>query len=136
MRARIDHWLARHRVPDTARDYLLLLPDLLALLERLLRDPRVSLSLKSQLLIVLVYVLSPIDLVPDILLPSGLVDDTVAMAFILSRFVRIMGEAGESVLREYWEGRGEVLTHIRQLATRADQVMSSWVVGPLRKLFA
>ena len=134
-RARIDDWLKRHRVRETVRTYLLLLPDLFALLERLLLDSRISLGLKGQLLVVLVYVLSPIDLVPDILLPSGLVDDTVAIAFILSRFVRMMGEAGEDVLREHWEGQGEVLMHIRQLATKADQVISGRVVGPLRKLF-
>lgn len=134
-RARIDDWLKRHRVRETVRTYLLLLPDLFALLERLLLDPRISLSLKWQFLVVLVYVLSPIDLVPDILLPSGLVDDTVAIAFILSRFARMMGEAGEDVLREHWEGQGEVLAHVRQLVTKADQVISKRVVGPLRKLF-
>lgn len=134
-RARIDGWLRNHRVPEILRSYLLLLPDLFVLLERMLRDPRISLSLKGQLLVVLVYVLSPIDLIPDILLPSGLVDDTVAIAFILSRFVRMMGEAGEGVLQEHWEGQGEILVHIRQLVTKADQVISGRVVGPLRKLF-
>ncbi|NLG50291.1 MAG: DUF1232 domain-containing protein [Chloroflexi bacterium] len=134
-RARIDNWLENHRVGDTIRNYLLLLPDFFALLERLLRDPRISLSLKGQFLAVLIYVLSPIDLIPDILLPSGLVDDTVAIAFILSRFVRMMGEAGEDVLREHWEGRSEILAAIRMVATRADQVISARVVGPLRKLF-
>jgi len=134
-RARIDSWLRNHRVPDIVRNYLLLLPDLFALLERLLLDPRISLGLKGQLLAVLIYVVSPIDLVPDILLPSGLVDDTVAIAFVLSRFVRMMGEAGEGVLQEHWEGRGEILAHIRQLVTKADQVVSGRVAGPLRKLF-
>ena len=135
LRARVDNWLAHHQVRDTVRSYLLLLPDFFALLVRLLRDPRINLALKGQLLAATLYVLSPVDLIPDILLPSGLVDDTVAIAFILSRVVRMMGEAGEDVLQEHWEGKGEILAQLRYATSTVNKVLGARVVGPLRKLF-
>ena len=50
------------------RDLLLLLPDLTVLLLRLLRDERVPLGGKLAALVGVGYVLSPIDLLPELLL--------------------------------------------------------------------
>jgi uncharacterized membrane protein YkvA (DUF1232 family) len=113
----------------------LLLPDLFALLVRLVRDPRIDSSLKAQLLLVSAYVISPIDLIPDFLLPIGLADDTVALAFILSRVVAIMGQAGADMLREHWEGDGDVLDQIQRLIEHADSVLNRRVLDRLRRRF-
>jgi uncharacterized membrane protein YkvA (DUF1232 family) len=135
LRRRIAEWLDKNtKASPKVRDYLLLLPDLFALLIRLIRDPRVATSLKVQLIAVSAYVISPIDLVPDVLLPAGLIDDTVAVAFILSRVVKIMGDAGEEVLREHWEGQGDVLAQIRKVVDSADSMLSSGVLQRLRKV--
>ncbi|MGH7337347.1 MAG: YkvA family protein, partial [Myxococcota bacterium] len=59
-------------------DMLLLLPDFTVLLARLLRDPQVPRRSKLIALLGIGYVLSPIDLMPAILLgPLGLLDDLV-----------------------------------------------------------
>ena len=61
---------------------------LTVLLMRLLRDPRVSLGDKGVALLGLVYVLSPIDLLPEVLLgPIGLLDDLFVVAATLSRLL-------------------------------------------------
>ena len=135
LRARLAAWLAEHHVSDTIRGYLLLLPDLFALLIRLLRDGRIEGSLKKQLILVSAYVISPIDLIPDVMLPLGLVDDTVAVAFILSRVVKIMGQAGEDILREHWDGEGDIVPQIQKISQTADAVLSSGIMKRLRKLF-
>lgn len=70
-------------------------PDLLARLWsdtvlgwRLLFDRRVSGSAKLIPLLIIFYILSPIDLVPDVLLPFGVVDDLSAFLLGLQMFIR------------------------------------------------
>ena len=136
LRARTVAWLnARTNVDGQVREYLLLLPDLFALITRLIADPRVDVSLKVQLIAVSAYVISPIDLVPDFLLPVGLIDDIVAIAFVLSRVVRIMEEAGEDILREHWEGEGDVLVQVQSVAGTADGMLNRVILRRLRRLF-
>ena len=134
-RRRIDRWLAGHKVNPTVRGYLLLLPDLVALLGRLLREPAIDVGLKAQLMLAMAYVLSPIDLIPDLFLPLGLVDDVTVLAFALTRVIRIMGQAGEDLLRKHWEGEGDVLVHIQRLLHDAERVLSPRTLGRLRRLF-
>jgi uncharacterized membrane protein YkvA (DUF1232 family) len=136
LRARIVAWLnARTNVSGRVREYLMLLPDMFALITRLIADPRIDASLKLQLVAVSAYVISPIDLVPDFLLPVGLVDDVVAIAFVLSRVVRIMEEAGEDILREHWEGEGDVLAQVQSVAETADSMLNTVILRRLRRLF-
>ncbi len=134
LRRRITRWLDEHAKADPrVRDALLLLPDFVALLVRLIADPRVDRALKGQLILVTAYVLSPLDLIPDLLMPLGLVDDTVAVALMLSRFARILAEPGEEVLREHWEGPGDVLAQIRRVAEAADWLLNERAAGYLRR---
>ncbi len=135
LRRKVAGWLERRRVRPAVREYLLLLPDLFTLLIRLLRDPRLSSGLKLQLLGASAYVITPLDFIPDFIVPFGLTDDTVALAFILSRVVGLMGGAGERVLREHWEGRGDVLHQIELVLSAADQVLNRRVLGWLSRRF-
>lgn len=137
LRARIAAWLDDNtNVDGQLREYLLLLPDLFALLIRLIADPRIDFSLRLQLIAASMYVISPIDLVPDFLLPVGLLDDVVAVAFVLSRIVSIMEQAGEDVLREHWEGEGDVLAQIQSVAGAADTVLNAGILRRLQQLFS
>jgi len=135
LRARVTAWLDGRDVNPQVKEYLLLLPDLFALLIRLMGDPRVDKSLKAQLAIVSVYVISPIDLIPDFILPVGLIDDTVALAFIMTRVIKVMGETGEDILREHWEGQGDVLAQLQNIARTADRLLNERVLKRLGKLF-
>jgi uncharacterized membrane protein YkvA (DUF1232 family) len=77
------------------------LPNFLRLLYRLLRDPRVSRVDKALFLAVVAYVITPADLVPDILGPLGRIDDLYLLGLALDRLV---SRAGLGVLREHWAG--------------------------------
>jgi len=135
MRGRIAAWLKDRDVDDQTREYLLLLPDLFALLIRLMQDPRVDRPLRLQLVAVATYVISPIDLIPDFILPAGLIDDTVALAFILTRAVRLMGTCGEDTLREHWDGEGDVVVRVHNAAKSADRFLNDRIIGRLSRLF-
>ncbi len=136
LRRRASRWLAEHRLGGLRGEMVLLLPDLFMLLIRLLRDGRIAAGLKVQLLAASAYVIAPFDLVPDFLVPAGLSDDVVAVAYVLGRVVAIMGQAGEDVLREHWAGSGDILEQVRRVAAVADRVVNGWALRWLRRRFA
>lgn len=106
------------------RDVLLLLPDLVVLLFRLLRDPRVPAGGKAIALLGVGYVLSPVDLLPEVLFgPLGLVDDLLIVAATLSRVVNYVHP---DVVRSHWSGQGDALEAIQRA--------SAWAEGRLRGL--
>lgn len=103
-------------------DLLLLLPDLTVLLLRLLRDDRVGLGAKGLALLGVGYILSPVDLLPEILLgPIGLVDDLLVVAATLSKLVN---HVHPDVVRSHWSGQGDVLDAIQRVLGWAEAQMA------------
>jgi uncharacterized membrane protein YkvA (DUF1232 family) len=114
------------------RDLLLLLPDLTVLLVRLLRDPRVSYGDKCVALLGLGYVLSPIDLLPEVLLgPIGLIDDLVIVAATLSR---VLNHVHPDVVRSHWPGKGDALDAIQRVTQWTETFVTRRVRGFVRGL--
>lgn len=106
---------SRRGAPSGLRDMLLLLPDLTVLLARLVRDDRVPRRAKLVALLGVGYVLSPIDLLPGLLLgPVGLVDDLLVVTAALSH---LLNDVHPDVVRGAWSGQGDALEAI-QRATR------------------
>lgn len=101
--------------PDTARlrDGLRLLPDLIRLLRRLAADPQQPRGVWIRLVLLLAYLLSPIDLVPDFIPILGYADDAIIIAIALRS---ITHRAGTQVLARHWPGTPEGLATIRRLA--------------------
>ncbi len=116
-------------------DVLLLLPDLTVLLARLLREKRVPTGAKAIALLGLGYVLSPIDLIPELVFgPIGFVDDLLVVAAALSR---LLNYVHPDLVRSHWPGRGDALEAIRQAADWAEaqvrrglrRLLPRWVGG-------
>jgi uncharacterized membrane protein YkvA (DUF1232 family) len=78
-----------------------LVPDLARLVRVLLADGAVPWQVRLALLGLLVYLLSPIDLVPDLLPGVGAADDLILCAVILRWSGRRIGVEG---LRSRWAG--------------------------------
>ena len=113
---------ARPGAVTGARDVLLFLPDLTVLLARLLRDRRVPLVQKGVALAGIAYVISPIDLLPALVLgPIGLLDDLFVVAACLSR---LLNHVHPDVVRAHWSGQGDALEII--------QSTTSWFERELR----
>ena len=93
------------------RDIILLLPDLTILLMRLLRDGRVPIVEKGIALAGVAYVISPIDVLPAIVLgPIGFLDDLFIVAACLSR---LLNHVHPDVVRTHWSGQGDALEVIQ-----------------------
>ncbi len=95
------------------RDLAAFVPDCLVLCRRLLRDPRVPRRTKLALALLVPYLASPIDLIPDFLPLVGHLDDALLLAAVLRYVIR---SAGRPVVEEHWPGSERGLRLVLRLA--------------------
>src|SRR5690349_6873802 len=99
--------------PAQLKEALRLLPDLLRLLRRLAADRTLPRGVRLRLVLLLAYLATPIDLVPDVVPVLGYADDVVVVALVLRSVVR---RAGPDALRRHWPGSPEGLAVVTRLA--------------------
>ncbi len=88
-------------------------PDCVVLVRRLLGDPRVPRRRRVLLLLLVAYLASPIDLVPDVIPVAGQLDDAILVALALRALLR---GGGEALVREHWPGPERSLAVLLALA--------------------
>ena len=96
-----------------ARALARFVPDCVVLFKRLLADPRVEWWRKALLVVVIVYLASPIDLVPDFIPVAGQLDDAILVVIALRVLLR---GSGPRLLAEHWPGPDESLRAVLRLA--------------------
>jgi uncharacterized membrane protein YkvA (DUF1232 family) len=89
------------------------LPDLIRLLRGLARDPRVPRGSKWLLGFAALWVISPIDLIPEFIPVAGPLDDIVVVALVLRH---VLKKAGRAVAEEHWTGDPAILERILKLS--------------------
>jgi uncharacterized membrane protein YkvA (DUF1232 family) len=105
------------------RDLVLLLPDMAVLLVRLVRDPNVPFGSKAIALLGVSYAVSPVDLLPELLVgPFGLIDDLIVVAAALSR---IVNNVHPDLVRAHWSGQGDALDAIHRVTAWAESLLGS-----------
>lgn len=96
-------------------------PDLFMLLVRLSRDDRLTRADKAKLAGAVAYFLNPFDLVPEFVLgPAGLVDDVALAGLVLHD---LLEHTDPAVVKQHWEGSGDVLDLVRQILAVADNMV-------------
>jgi uncharacterized membrane protein YkvA (DUF1232 family) len=98
------------------KSFLMFLPRMVMLLGRLLKDSRVPTAEKALFAAAIVYVISPIDLIPDFFPFIGQVDDVYVVALTL---IRLINRTNEDVVRENWSGGGDIVAMIDSIASIA-----------------
>ncbi len=95
--------VARHRSPDATgwRDSVRLVPDALRLVRRLATDRGISRLVRLPVWLLLGYLLSPIDIVPDFIPVIGYADDVILIALVLRQLTR---RAGADKIEQHWPG--------------------------------
>ena len=81
----------------------------MVLFRGLLRDPRVPRSAKLWLGFAVVWIASPIDLVPEFIPIAGPLDDAIVAALVLRHLLR---KTDRSVVFEHWHGEPATLETI------------------------
>jgi uncharacterized membrane protein YkvA (DUF1232 family) len=93
-------WILRPR-DASLRELVRLVPDVARLVADLMRDRTVPASARVALAILLAWIVSPIDLIPEFVPVIGPVDDAIVAVLVL-RFVR--RRLGDERLRARWRG--------------------------------
>jgi uncharacterized membrane protein YkvA (DUF1232 family) len=88
-------------------------PDCVVLVRRLLADPRTPWPRRIVFALLLLYLLSPIDLVPDFVPVAGQLDDAILLALALRHLVRA---AGPEAVQAHWPGPQRSLEVVLRLA--------------------
>ncbi len=115
-------------VAPIVREAALTLPNVAKLIFRILRDERVPRSTKVFAAGMGVYLVSPIDLLPEAILgPLGKVDDLLLAAYTVDRLVKV---AGPQVVAEHWDGSTEAGEFVETLL----DITSHLVPRPIRQL--
>jgi uncharacterized membrane protein YkvA (DUF1232 family) len=117
----------KRQAKEIAREAIVLIPNVVKLLGRLVRDPRVSVRRKSFAAAALIYVVSPIDVIPDFVAGLGQLDDLVIVAVALNHLI---AGAGRDVVEEHWDGSADSL----DLVLSATEWGNEIIPGPLRRL--
>jgi uncharacterized membrane protein YkvA (DUF1232 family) len=112
------------------KELLRALPDLGRLLVRLVADPVLPRAAKLALAAALVYLASPVDLIPDFIPFVGYLDDLLLAALVVDGVVNWVDRG---LLLKYWPGSPDSLERI----ARAARLLAAWVPSRLkRRIFA
>ncbi len=114
----------RTELKSRMRGFLMFLPNMVMLLGRLLRDARVPNAEKALFLAAIVYVISPLDLIPDVFPFIGQVDDLYVVALTL---LRLLNKTDESVVRQHWAGGGDIVALAQSIANIAPKILPTRV---------
>lgn len=117
----------RKEAKSWMRSAISFLPNLLKLMYKLLTDSRVSKADKTVLLAVIVYVITPLDFIPDFFPFIGQVDDMYLVAISI---LRLINRASDEVVEEHWDGS----IKIKSLVTTISNLASFFLPKPVRNL--
>lgn len=105
---------------EIATETVFVLPNVVKLLARLLRDPRVPMRRKLVVGVVAGYIASPVDLIPDFLVGIGKLDDLIIASIAIDYLMR---GADEAIVREHWDGSVDALDLVRSVFEWAAEIL-------------
>src|SRR4030095_652471 len=107
----------QRKIKRSMRELLLFIPNLLGLLVGLLLDERVSQADKAILAGIIMYVIVPLDVIPDFIPFIGQVDDSYLLAISI---LRLLNRADRSVVLDHWQGEPDIKSLVDNIAVVAE----------------
>lgn len=121
------------KLPQKAKkysDYIFVLPDLVALIYRLLKDSRVSMKTKLVISGAVAYIVVPTDIIPDKIPFIGKIDELAVAFFALNV---IISEVPLNIIVENWEGQNDIILVVRNVIEYATNFTGAKNVDKLYK---
>lgn len=113
---------------DRMMNLLMFLPNMLKLLGKLLTDSRVAMADKALFAAAIVYVIVPLDFIPDVFPFIGQIDDLYLVALTLTRLIN---RTDEKIIREHWSGGGDIAALANSIANIAPMLLPKRVARVL-----
>ena len=103
------------RALRVVKELAALVPRMMGIVRALAADPLVPRPAKVALLALAVYLMSPLDLLPDFIPVLGLADDILLAAVVIDG---VLGLVDRAVLLRYWPGGASSLDSTAAIASR------------------
>ncbi|REK15635.1 MAG: DUF1232 domain-containing protein [Actinobacteria bacterium] len=94
------------------QDAVMVIPNLVKLVGRLMTDPRVPRRSKIALGAAAAYVASPVDLIPEVIPVIGWADDVVILLMAIDSLIN---RSGPEIVEEHWDGPIDLLSLIEDI---------------------
>lgn len=134
LRRRIVRAAERGHLPRPATETLLVAPDVLVLLARLMLDRDVPASSRSLIGGALAYFLLPVDMLPEALLGvGGYVDDVVLASLVLAH---AFGDDLEHIAERHWSGPRALRRVVGDIARTGELLLGERMWSRLRRVLA
>lgn len=117
---RIDEYNNRKEAKGFLKGVIMLIPNFLKLLYRLFKDSRVPMAEKAMLIGAIAYVVSPLDLLPDVIPFIGQVDDLYLIGLVV---LRLLARTDDEIIQEHWDGRGDLASLVNKIVRAAQYVL-------------
>lgn len=119
-------------------DCLTVLPDLFHLGIKILFDGNVPAENKGALVAAIVYVVSPIDIIPDAIPIAGWVDDLIVMTMAINKFIDTSEPTVSAAISRHWAGEDDVfkvVKHIIDIVDEAAEFLPKKLMKLVKDLF-
>lgn len=132
-RTKVEHWAQSDEGKQSQwTEYVLLAPDLVHLVIRLMADGDVPIKEKAKLGAAIAYFVSPIDIVPDFIKgPTNYLDDVALAAYVLQG---VLNHTDKEVVQRHWAGSRDILETVQYVADKAEAMVGLSMWSRLRKL--
>jgi uncharacterized membrane protein YkvA (DUF1232 family) len=117
----------QRKMKKNMRELLLFIPNLISLLIGLLRDERVSQADKAILAGIIMYVIVPLDIIPDFIPFIGQVDDSYLLAISI---LRLFNRADRRIVMEHWKGQRD----IKELVDSIVRIAEFFLPNPIKNV--
>jgi uncharacterized membrane protein YkvA (DUF1232 family) len=112
------------------KQFITFIPDLLKLLKRLYKDVRVPEKYKWLFPVVIIYVISPLDIIPDWIPVLGQSDDLVLVILFLDK---LMADVPKKVFRQHWDGEVDLFEFIDEIKSNISKFIPTKVFNKIKK---
>ena len=115
-------------------EFCLIAPDAFILMCRVVLDPRIDKHLRIKTGIIITYISTPLDLLPEgVIGTSGYIEDFILALFALRKVIE---EVDPGILAELWSGDNDSLDTMHDLADIAQHILGSGLVIRLEGWFS
>lgn len=93
-------------------EYIMLIPDVIALLYRLMKDKRIKLKTKTLIGAALAYLVLPADVVPEAIPVLGKADDFGIGFLILDKIIE---DVPQEIILQHWQGKDDIIMKAKEI---------------------
>lgn len=131
IREKINRWAREGKLrkrtgkwTDDFIQYLLVLPDLVHLMIKLLAERGIPPLFKSYIIIALAYLISPIDILPDFIPISGFVDDLLVLVVIMNKIINSLDQQVIKSIQTHWAGNKDIFKQVKEIMAVLNELSS------------